>query len=176
MGHMMRIDIAMLVDRYRRLMERFGVNNSKHNEEVDDKDIEGLLDEIEEWVNKANEFECEDAALDNMNDETFSQLINVDHELMLEEKQILQNDVADKLSANNQARNNNAGFMHAADEIFHLMEKSRAEGGGKDAARYQEEVAAVLPELDMTKTNFNAHSRTQNPKSRSRLAPRQVRQ
>jgi len=211
-NHMMRIDIAMLVDRYRRLMERFGVNNSKHNEEVDDKDIEGLLDEIEEWVNKANEFECEDAALDNMNDETFSQLINVDHELMveddlaqlkdkfrqlgkmnralgrannlskrekallLEEKQILQNDVADKLSANNQARNNNAGFMHAADEIFHLMEKSRAEGGGKDAARYQEEVAAVLrelvkrdqlaggqskkmksvqAELDMTKTDFN---------------------
>ena len=66
---------------------------------------------------------------------------------LLEEQERLQAEVAAQIKENNEKKSNNQGFLNAADEIFHLMEKARAEGGGKEAAAYQQEVADCLKEL-----------------------------
>ena len=66
---------------------------------------------------------------------------------LIEEQERLQAEVAAQIKENNEKKSNNQGFLNAADEIFHLMEKARAEGGGKEAAQYQQEVADCLKEL-----------------------------
>jgi len=47
-NHMLRIDVAMLVDRYRRVTDRFGLSNSRKSAEIDEEHIDDLLDDIEE--------------------------------------------------------------------------------------------------------------------------------
>lgn len=181
--HMLRIDVAMLIDRYRRVLERTGVGKPRYSTSINEDDVDQILLELEDWANRVQDEMGEDIDYDEMDNDDFADMLNVDREYMFEEdlaalkekfkglaklneqiaethnlsleerdiheeeKKTIQAEIAEKIKESNHARNKNAGFIHAADEIFHLIEKARSEGDGVSVEDYQQQIADVLKEL-----------------------------
>lgn len=84
--HMLRIDVAMLIDRYRRVLERTGVAKERFSTTVNEDDVDNILLELEEWAQRVeNDQFGADFEYDLMDDDDFADLIKVDKEYMIEE-------------------------------------------------------------------------------------------